>query len=112
MKASLPELSPEAIEKARSFRQGIDPWPEAEEFSSVEAYVHFAEAISRLNHNLPLETLGSTGSRTTDRVGLRQVGPRLPSEDYDRLRKVATHYGVAPATMARIFVVRMVRGWT
>jgi hypothetical protein len=41
--------------------------------------------------------------------GSRQVGLRLPEADFRQLRELGETYGLAPATLARMIVVRAVR---
>jgi hypothetical protein len=45
-------------------------------------------------------------SVTRHRVRERQVGVKLTADEYSHLVDAARHYGVAPSTLARIFVVR------
>jgi hypothetical protein len=95
-------------------------------FASMDAYLDHVDAESRRNNGLPprreppspaLGELASTRARSGPRSishrdasgETRQVGLRLAPADYERLLELARSYAMAPATMARMLVVRSVR---
>jgi hypothetical protein len=59
----------------------------------------------------PDRSLDTRGAHATDARGeYRQVGVKLTPEDHKRLADLADSYCVSPTTMARMLVVRGVRG--
>jgi hypothetical protein len=93
------------------FRYGVDPFPKLDQFESIAAYIEFAEAVRQRIGGLPVKRAPSrsTRARTADEHGSTQVGLRLPAGDYERLVELGRENGVAPATMARVLVVRGIR---
>jgi hypothetical protein len=90
--------------------RGLDPFPGPDQFDSTEDYLEFADAIAQLHSGLPPRLpKGLQEVRPSRRAGGVQVGLRLPMADFDRLAEFGRAYGVAPATMARILVVRALR---
>lgn len=86
-------------------------FPSLAEFDSEDAYWAYIEEVSRRNNALPRSPASDPPRvRPRDRRGSVQVGLRLPLTDFERLEELGAAYGVAPATMARMLVVRAVRG--
>lgn len=79
-------------------------------FESIEEYLEYLEDEWRKVNGLePLPSAELTRQPTPDEKGAKQVGLRLPGRDYELLLELCDRYGVPPATMARILVVRAVR---
>lgn len=79
------------------------------DFESIDEYlIHLEDQWRKRNGLKPLKAEGARPP-TLDQKGGRQVGLRLPGEEYERLAELSERNGVAPATMARILVVRALR---
>ena len=79
-------------------------------FESLEEYLEDIDDRWREANGLPpLPSLEHGRPPTLDAKGARQVGLRLPGRDYELLLELSDQHGVAPATMARVIVVRAVR---
>jgi hypothetical protein len=79
-------------------------------FDSIDDYLDHKEELWRKEHGIPPPLpagLRSVGPH--DGHGSRQVGLRLPELDFRRLSEIGDEYGLAPATLARLIVVRAVR---
>jgi hypothetical protein len=79
-------------------------------FESIDDYLDYIEERERERAGLPPlfpDHLKPVGPH--DGHGSRQVGLRLPEIDFRRLCELGDEYGVAPATLARMIVVRAVR---
>lgn len=82
--------------------------PSPDEFSSPDEFFDFLEEVDRIQvWGKKRKPPGPVP--TVDREGTKQVGLRLPGADYARLAEFGKEFGVAPATMARILVVRAMR---
>jgi hypothetical protein len=83
-------------------------------FESLDDYLDHIEATQRERQGLtPRLPSGLRQVGPYDGNGAsRQVGLRLPESDFRQLRELGDTYGLAPATLARMIVVRAVRsGW-
>jgi hypothetical protein len=79
-------------------------------FESIEDYLDHLDHLWRRQNGLPPVTPpGLKPVHLRDGHGSRQVGLRLPETDYRRLLELGDEYGVAPATMARMIVVGVLR---
>jgi hypothetical protein len=79
-------------------------------FDSIEEYLDHLDDLSRARLGLPaLYPRQLPPVSPQDGRGSRQVGLRLPEADHRQLRELADEHGLAPATLARMIVVRAVR---
>jgi hypothetical protein len=79
----------------------------------MDEYLEALDESNRRNNGLPPKRPalpeGLRRTHTSDRSGTRQVGLRLPGEDFESLVEMGQRYGLAPASLARMLVVRAVR---
>jgi len=102
-----PGGSREWISREDFFAEG--PLYQDTDFESIEEYLIHREDEWRRRNGLKSLKAEPPRPSTLDQKGGRQVGLRLPGEDYERLAELSERNGVAPATMARILVVRALR---
>jgi hypothetical protein len=88
-------------------------YPLPEDFETLDEYFDKVEEITRRNSGLgPKRKKRPPGLGrvpTSDSGGMRQVGLRLPSGEFDDLKKLSRDYGLRPASLARMLVVRGLR---
>lgn len=89
------------------------PFPLPSDFETMDQYWEALEKVNRRNNGLapsaPRLPNDLNRVHAADELGGRQVGLRLPALDYERLQELSARYGVPPATMARMLVVRALR---
>ena len=79
-------------------------------FESLDDYLDFIEDVQRDRRGLPPRLpKGLRQVQPHDGHGSRQVGLRLPETEFRQLQELGDTYGLAPATLARMIVVRAVR---
>jgi hypothetical protein len=101
---------PSAAESASAADSNRYPLFAETAFESIDDYIDYIEELERERKGLP--PLFPDRLRQVppcDGLGSRQVGLRLPEADFRRLRELGDTYGVTPATLARMIVVRAVR---